>query len=72
MRPTVEALTPTAAAIVRRLQWVALAGVSRVVLWMICCTVGEQMAGLRPGRGASFSMPATPDSRKRLRQRATN
>ena len=70
MRRTVAALRFTAAALVRVDQCVALAGFSSVVLSTTCCTVAAGMRGVRPARGASFSNPAMPRSRNRLRQRA--
>ena len=51
---------------------VALGGRCWVVWRMIRCTLSGVRAGLRPGRGASFSMPLMPAWRNRLRQRAAS
>jgi len=56
MRRTLASLIPTAAAMVRVDQWVALAGFSWVVLRMTSRFVAAEMRGVRPGRGASFSV----------------
>jgi len=71
MRRTLASLMPTAAAIVRVLQCVALLGCWRVVRVTTRCRRRASIVGLRPGRGASCSNPATPRARKRLRQRET-
>src|SRR5271169_4059821 len=71
MRRTLASLMPTAAAMVRVLQWVALLGCWRVVMVTTRLVRRAPMAGLRPGRCASFCNPATPSARKRLRQRDT-
>ena len=63
--------TPTASAIVRVLQCVASAGFSRVVLRKISATTESRTFGLRPGRGASFWMPAIRSFTKRCRQTPT-
>ena len=55
----------------RVLQWVALLGLSRVVMRTICRTRLAEICGLRPGRGASFSMLASPCRINRLRHCAT-
>src|SRR5215813_4430081 len=71
MRRTVASLTPISAAIVRVLQWVAFAGFDCVVLRINSSLTLAEMAGLRPGRGASFTRPAKLNCRNRFRQRAT-
>ena len=71
MRRTLASLMPTAAAMVRVLQCVALVGGCRVVMVTTRCVRRALIVGLRPGRGASCSNPATPSARKRLRQRET-
>ena len=71
MRRTLASLMPTTAAMVRVLQWVALVGRWRVVRVTTRFLKRGPILGLRPGRGASFSNPATPRVRKRLRQRET-
>jgi hypothetical protein len=53
------------------LQGVAFAGFWRVVMVTTRFRKRVPILGLRPGRGASFSHPATPSARKRLRQRET-
>jgi hypothetical protein len=61
--------TPTAAAMLRVLHWVAAAGFSCVVLSTISFTLlCGTVCGL-PGRGASLRNAAMPIFRKRLRQR---
>src|SRR6266436_1225858 len=70
MRRTVASLIPISAAIVRVLQWVALAGLDCVVLRISSSLRLAEMAGLRPGRGASFSRPVRSNCRNRFRQRA--
>ena len=69
MRRTVASLTPISAAIVRVLQWVALAGLDWVVLRINVSLTLAAIEGLRPGRGASFSKPGIPSRKKRFRQR---
>jgi hypothetical protein len=69
MRRTLASLMPTAAAMVRVLQCVALAGCWRVVRVPTRWIKRVPIVGLRPGRCASFCNPATPSARKRLRQR---
>jgi hypothetical protein len=59
-----------AAAIVRVLQCVTLAGLSCNVMSTTFFTCRSVMTRVRPGRGASFSNAAMPPSRKRFRQRA--
>jgi hypothetical protein len=71
MRRTLASLIPTAAAMVRVLQCVALAGCWRVVMATTRLVRRAPIVGLRPGRGASFCNPGTPSARKRLRQRET-
>ena len=71
MRRTLASLMPTAAAIVRVLQWVAFAGFWRVVMVTTRFRKRAPILGLRRGLDASFSNPATPSARKRLRQRET-
>ena len=56
---------------VRVLQCVALGGSCRVVRVTTRFVRRAPMVGLRPDRGASFSNPAMPRTRKRLRQRET-
>src|ERR1039458_1809252 len=70
MRRTLFSLRPAASAIVRVLQWVALKGLSCVVLQTTSCTLAGVMVGARPGRGASFSKPAKPILKNRFLQRA--
>jgi hypothetical protein len=53
------------AAILRVLQCVALLGCGRMVKVTTRCVRRALIVGLRPGRGASFSNPATPSARKR-------
>lgn len=60
---------PTAAAMVRVLQCVALAGVWRVVRVTTRWIKRVPMVGLRPGGARLFCNPATPGARKCLRQR---
>ena len=55
MRPTEDGLTPATGASVRVLQWVAPAGVSRVVFATISAILESGMTGGRPERGAVFS-----------------
>jgi hypothetical protein len=62
---------PTAAAMVRVLQCVALVGCWRVVMVTTRLVRRVPIVGLRPGRGASFCNPTTPSARKRLRHRET-
>src|SRR6266481_9386092 len=64
MRRTVASLIPISAAIVRVLQWVALAGLDCVVLRINSSLRLAEMAGLRPGRGASFSRPGQIELQK--------
>src|SRR5271157_1682265 len=71
MRCTVALLTPTALAIDRVLQCVAASGFSWVVFRTIRVTVSAVMAGVRPGRDASFSIPAVRRAANRLRHRPT-
>src|SRR6185295_12368187 len=71
MRRTEDALRPTARAMFRVLQWVASCGFSWVVILTIFWTRRVETLGFRPGRGASFSMPAIPEAMNRPRQRAT-
>src|SRR5262249_11684553 len=66
MRRTVASLTPISAAIVRVLQWVALAGLDCVVLRINSSLSLAEMAGFPPGRGGSFCRAARTDSRKPL------
>jgi len=56
---------------VRVLQCVALLGRWRVVMVTTRCVRRAPIVGLRPGRGASFSNPAIPNAKKRLRPRET-
>ena len=58
---------PTSRAIVLRDHCVAFAGAVCVVLETISATFSTVIVGVRPGRGASFTKPATPCARKRLR-----
>ena len=60
-----------AAPIVRVLQCVAASGFSCVVFRMIKSTISADTAGVRPGRGESFSIPWTRKAAKRVRQRPT-
>src|SRR5215472_11644698 len=66
---TVASLMPISAAIVRVLQWVVLDGFDCVVLRTTSAFSRAAMAGLRPGRGASWVRPSRPKLRNRLRQR---
>jgi hypothetical protein len=71
MRCTLVRLMPIAFAIVRTLQCVASAGVSRAVLASTLAFVAA-LSGLRPGgRVLSRRRPSTPSSAKRLCQRHT-
>src|SRR6516164_2184729 len=70
MRRTVASLIPISAAIVRVLQWVALAGLSCVVRRITSSLSLAEIVGLRPGRGASFSRPVRSNCKNRFRQRA--
>jgi hypothetical protein len=54
MRRTLESLNPVASAMLRVLHCVALAGVSRVVFSITSRIFAAVIAGVRPGRGASF------------------
>ncbi len=56
MRLTEASLMPVAWAMLRVLQCVASAGFSRVVRATISCVRWAEICGLRPGRGASFSI----------------
>jgi hypothetical protein len=60
MRRTLASLMPTAAAIVRVLQCVALRGCWRVVMVTTRCVRRALIVGLRPGRDASYSTPLPP------------
>src|SRR5215471_16739844 len=70
MRRTVASLMPISAAIVRVLQWVALDGLVCIVLRTTSAFSRAEMAGLRPGRGASLVRPFRPELKNRLRHRA--
>ncbi len=70
-RCTASLLTPTTLAIVRVLQCVAASGFSCVVLLTIRSTISVVKVRFRPGRVASFSIPAIRRLAKRLRQRPT-
>jgi hypothetical protein len=70
IRPTVAALTPTAVARVRVLQWVSAAGFSWVVRRTTSSIVGVRMRAGRPERGRS-SRPSIWAAAKRSRQRPT-
>ena len=71
MRRTLASLIPTAAAMVRVLQWVAFGGFWRVVMRTTRRMKRALILGVRPGRDASRSNPAMPTARNRLRQRDT-
>ena len=71
IRLTEASLMPLVWAMLRVLQCVASAGFSCVVSRTISCTRLAEICGLRPGRGASFSMPDKPCRINPLRQRAT-
>ena len=71
MRRTLASLMPAAAAIVRVLQCVALAGLWRIVMSTTRFTWSSVIVRVLPGREASFCNAAIPPSRNRLRQRAT-
>ena len=60
---------PASRAILLRDHCVALAGALCVVLATISEIFSALIVGVRPGRGASFTNPATPCARKRLRHR---
>src|SRR5947207_15954123 len=66
IRRTVASLTPISAAMVRVLQWVALAGDDAVVLPIYSSFTRVAMAGFRPARQASFSKPANHAFKQRL------
>ena len=61
IRPMVESLKPVALAMVERLQWVWPSGFSRRVFWTTAARRAESIFRLRPARGASFSMPGSPN-----------
>jgi transposase len=67
MRPTLESEIPVSRAILLRDPCVAPAGFDCVVLAITSATLSGTIAGVRPGRGASFISPATPSWRNRLR-----
>src|ERR1035437_8411999 len=71
MRPTVESEILLARAMVLRDQCVALAGVLCVVLAITSETMVAEIAGVRPGLGASFKRPSMPSAIKRPRHSAT-
>src|SRR5215471_9535644 len=71
IRRTLASLMPAASAMVRVLHWVAWAGFWRVVMSTTRLIRRALILGVLPGRGASFSRPASPNRRKRLRQRET-
>src|SRR5262249_45509659 len=60
IRRTLASLMPVSLAMVRVDQWVALAGLVRVVLAITVSMSAAEIDGLRPGRCASFRRPATP------------
>ena len=59
IRRTVASLNPWDLAIVRVLQCVAFGGVACKVALTTFCTLSSGIWGRRPGRGASFSSPAS-------------
>ena len=63
-------LIPTSFAMLRVLQCVAWDGFSRMLSRNTSATLSGAIEGRRPGRGASFSKPGRPFTRKRQRQRA--
>ena len=69
MRPTLDSEMPASRAIVLRDHCVALSGVVCVVLATTSATCLAVIVGVRPGRGASFTNPATPCARNRSRHR---
>jgi hypothetical protein len=71
MRETDAFDTPISRAMVRVDQCVALAGVLCVVFAIRAAVTSVVIDGVRPGRGASFSRPSIPNSRKRPRQSVT-
>jgi len=62
MRPTAESEMFMARAMVLRDQCVALAGVLCVVLAITAETMVAELAGVRPGLGASFNRPSRPSA----------
>ena len=71
MRCTAMRLMPCTWAMERTLQWVAPGRVVSRVAWSTRRTFAAHSLGLRPGRGASFSMPAMPSAAKRSRHNYT-
>src|SRR5438552_19132841 len=69
MRRTLASLIPTAAAMVRVLQWVAFGGFWRVVMRTTRRMKRALILGVRQGRDTSRSNPAMPKARNRLSQR---
>ena len=55
-----DSLTPVAAAIEARLQWVAVEGFASIVFFTIRARFRRLIDGIRPLRGASFSIPPNP------------
>ena len=70
-RPTLDGEMPNASAMVERLQWVALGGVSCIVFAITLRRVSRGSAGTREGRVLSRLRPSIPSSRKRPCQRQT-
>jgi hypothetical protein len=70
IRHTLFSLSPTALAMLRVLQCVALLGFSCVVFRTTSWILVGAIVGVLPGRGASLSSAAKPPSRNRFRQRA--
>src|SRR5665213_3931398 len=70
MRRTLASLMPTAAAMVRVDQCVRLDGFCCVVFSITSRLIAAEIAGVRPGRGASCCKPAAPSARNRDRHRA--
>ncbi len=69
---TAVRLMPTAFAILRALQCVALSGLSVAVFLITASFVSADSGGLRPGRVLSRSNPSTPSSMKRSCHRQTH
>src|SRR5665811_789988 len=71
MRDTEAFETLISLAMVRVDHCVALVGVLCVVFAIRVAVTSGEIDGVRPGRGASFSRPSIPNSRKRPRHSVT-
>jgi hypothetical protein len=70
-RSTSDRLVPSTTASERVLQHAPSVGRSETVIWTIRWMSSARGLGGRPSRGASLSIPATPNSANRVRHRAT-